>query len=129
MTNCNSCSVGGNADAVDNNISSRCFFNVCSNSCIKKYRLDYTNYATFLGTTPLRVKTASFVAACFTATCYFKVMVGYDPNPTSILNTQCGPTITGCETDPGCYRRADCNLTGKYISLISDGTTVSVWEF
>ena len=66
-----------------------------ANSCIKKYRLDYTNYAAYLGSSPT-VKTASFVAACYTATCYFKVMVGDDPEPTSTLNTRCGPTFTGC---------------------------------
>jgi hypothetical protein len=87
---------------------------------MKKYRLDYTNYAAYLGNSP-RVQTASFVAACYTSSCYFKVMVGDDPEPTSTSNTQCGPTFTGCATAPGCYRRARCDLQGKYISLISDG--------
>jgi hypothetical protein len=48
--------------------------------------LDYTGYAAFLGSTQLRVKTASFVAACYTSSCYFKVIVGNDPEPTSSLN-------------------------------------------
>jgi hypothetical protein len=46
---------------------------------------DYTNYAAHLGSSPI-VKTASFVAKCGSSTCYFKVMVGDDPEPTSTLN-------------------------------------------
>ena len=30
---------------------------------------------------------------------------------------------------PGCHKRANCDLTGKYVALISDGYGVSVWDF
>ena len=119
MTDCTHLSAPGGSSVFDNDMNSRDYIQ-SGNNCIKKYRLDYTNYAALLGSSP-RVKTASFVAACYTPSCYFKVMVGNDPEPTSSLNTQCGLTFTGCATDPGCYRRADCDLQGKYISLISDG--------
>ena len=119
MTDCtNFIESYGNTFVFDNDMSSKGSVNA-SNSCTKKYRLDYTNYANHSGRP--KVKTASFVATCFTTTCSFKVMVGDDPEPTSNLNTQCGHTFTGCDSASGCYRRADCDLQGKYISLISDG--------
>jgi hypothetical protein len=109
--------VSGPNDAVDNNMTSRVFINSTSN-CLKKLRLDFTNYAAFLGGSPI-VKTASFVAACTNSSCYLKVTVGENSDPT--LNTQCGPIFTGCDSVTMCYRRANCDLQGKYISIISDG--------
>jgi hypothetical protein len=120
MTDCTGMADSNNPYVFDNDMNTRGSMNG-STGCIKKYRLDYTNYANFLGNSPLKVLTASFVAACGSPTCYFKVMVGDNPEPTSIFNEQCGPTFIGCQSAPGCYRRANCNLIGKYISLITDG--------
>ena len=75
--------MSGPASAVDNNMNSKVFINSTSN-CIKKFRLDFTNYAALLGNSP-RVKTASFAAACTSSSCYLKVTVGDNPDPT--LNT------------------------------------------
>jgi hypothetical protein len=70
-----------------------------TSDCIKKYRLDFTNYAATAAGKP-RVRTASFLATCYTPTCTFYVTVGDNTEPTS--NTQCGLTFTGCGDNAGC---------------------------
>ena len=50
-------------------------------NCIKYYKLDFSNYATFLNSSP-RVRTASFIAYCHNTSCYVKVTVGDNPDPT-----------------------------------------------
>ncbi len=120
MTGCTMLSESyANTLVFDNDIRTYGYLNDAS-ICIKKYRLDFTNYAATAAGKPI-VRTASFVATCFTSTCSFYVTVGDNAEPTS--NPKCGPTFTGCGGFAGCSRRADCNLTGIYISLISSGAT------
>ena len=51
MTDCTNLDDSGNTNVFDNDMVSRGYVQ-SSNSCIKKYRLDYTNYATQLGSSP-----------------------------------------------------------------------------
>jgi hypothetical protein len=61
-TGCLTFSETGAAEVFDNDIMTKGDFD-SDNNCIKSYKLDFSTYATSLGSSP-RVRTASFKAQC-----------------------------------------------------------------